>query len=461
MKTLSVKNFAKKVLGISACLFVGASLSSSSAYATKMTRNWDRIELRSELANPVVEAGQKQTTFLKVSLKGFSLENANERTPANIAIVLDKSGSMNGEKIQSAKQAARMAVDLLNDNDILSIITYDSTVNVIVPATKVSDKQSIHRAIDKMSANGNTALFAGVSKGAAEIRKFIDKDRVNRVILLSDGQANMGPSSPTELGDLGASLSKDGISVTTIGLGTGYNEDLMANLAGYSDGNHAFVENAADLAKVFKYEFGDVLSVVAQDVEINIRCGNGVRPIRILGRDGTILGQNVRTTMNQLYSDQEKFVLIEVEVPAGRAKEEISVADVSISYQNMQSRQKDNLADNMKIAYSASQEEVKKALNAPVVSTATKQIVNESSKKALKLRDQGLAKEAQAILQESVSFSRSQGALLGGEAEEELNSLSDEVAVDADNIVKQEDWNKNRKELKAKQYNVEKQQSYK
>ena len=75
--------------------------------------------------------------------------------------------------------------------------------------------------------------------------------------MLSDGQANVGPSSPTELGDLGASLSKDGITVTTIGLGTGYNEDLMANLAGYSDGNHAFVKDAEDLARVFKYEFGD------------------------------------------------------------------------------------------------------------------------------------------------------------------------------------------------------------
>mgnify|MGYP003380095548 CR=1 FL=1 len=76
--------------------------------------------------------------------------------------------------------------------------------------------------------SGSTPLFAGVSQGAPELRKFLDKNRVNRVILLSDGQANVGPSSPNELGRLGLSLGKEGIAVTTIGLGLGYNEDLMA-----------------------------------------------------------------------------------------------------------------------------------------------------------------------------------------------------------------------------------------
>lgn len=465
-KSFSTKiSITKKILGASACVLLGSILSSASVTAKSITysssNNPQIVKLSAELASPIIEAGRKQTTFVKVALTGFKLEDSNERTPANIAIVLDKSGSMQGEKLRNAKKAARMAVDLLNDNDILSIVSYDSTVNVLVPATKVSDKRAIHRAIDRMGSSGRTALFAGVSKGAAEVKKFLDKDRVNRVILMSDGQANVGPSSPTELGDLGASLSKDGITVTTIGLGTGYNEDLMANLAGFSDGNHAFVKDAEDLAKVFKYEFGDVLSVVAQDVEIIIRLKNGVRPIRILGRDGSILGQTVRTSMNQLYSEQEKFVLIEVEIPAGKANQKVGLADVSVNYQNMQSRQEDKLADNMIVAYSESKEEVKQALNAPVVSAATKQVVNENSKRALRLRDKGQLKEAQIILQESVGYSRSQGALLGGDAEEELNRFSEEVAEDARVIVEKKDWNKNRKLLKAKQYRSEKQQSYK
>ncbi len=459
MKIISLKNIVKKLVGVSACLFLGGLMSTASVYAKTFVS--ETVQLRAELSSPVIEAGRKQTTFLKVALTGFKLEDSSERTPANIAIVLDKSGSMGGEKLRSAKEAARMAVNLLNENDIISIISYDSTVNVLVPATKVSDKRAINLAIDRMRSGGKTALFAGVSKGAAEVRKFLDKDRVNRVILLSDGQANIGPSSPSELGNLGASLSKDGITVTTIGLGTGYNEDLMANLAGYSDGNHAFVKDAEDLARIFKYEFGDVLSVVAQDVEIIIQCKNGIKPIRILGRDGTILGQTVRTSMSQLYSEQEKFVLIEVEVPAGKAKQEVSLADVSVNYQNMQSRQQDKLAENMKVAYSASKEEVKRALNAPVVSAVTKQVVNADSKRALRLRDAGKLQEAQSVLKASAAYSRSQGALLGGAAEEELNSFSDDISKDADIIVQKKEWNANRKMLKAKQFRSDKQQSYK
>ena len=87
------------------------------------------------------------------------------------------------------------------------------------------------------------------------------------------------PDSPAALGDLGASLGKSGISVTTIGLGLGYNEDLMVRLAEKSDGNHAFVENSRDLSRIFEYEFGDILSVVAQDVKIKINCLPGVKPV--------------------------------------------------------------------------------------------------------------------------------------------------------------------------------------
>ena len=120
-----------------------------------------------------------------------------------------------------------------------------------------------------------------------------------------------------ELGQLGQSLGKEGMSVTTIGLGLGYNEDLMSKLAIKSEGNHYFAENATDLARVFDKELGDVLTVVAQEIVVRIECARGIRPVRALGREADISGQRVTATLNQLYSEQEKYVLIEVEVPAG------------------------------------------------------------------------------------------------------------------------------------------------
>lgn len=418
------------------------------------------IVLKTEVSSPVLQAGTQQSTYVKVGLTGFTLDGRIQRSSANVAIVLDKSGSMNGEKMHRAKEAAMLAVDLLNNNDIVSVISYDDTVQVLVPATRATDKTAITSAIERMNADGSTALFAGVSKGAAEVRKFLDKERVNRVILLSDGQANVGPSSPTELGELGASLSKDGITVTTIGLGHGYNEDLMTNLAGYSDGNHAFVENADDLARVFQYELGDVLSVVAQNVTIQIQCADGVKPLRLLGRSGDIAGQTVTTRLNQLYSEQEKYLLLEVEVPEGQANQSRDLVDVKVVYHNMHHQQRSELNDALTVRYSDSNADIQAGLNQAVVAEATKQVANESSKAAVRLRDEGKTEEARSLLEQSADFVRQQASKLLGSSRSELEAYGAEVETEADMMADEQDWTRHRKELKAKQYQLEKQQTY-
>jgi Ca-activated chloride channel homolog len=100
----------------------------------------EQVKLNVQLAKPVLEAGKKQTTFVKIGMTGFQLAKEADRAPVNVSIVLDKSGSMQGQKIVQAREAAKMAIGRLNANDIVSVVLYDSTVKVLVPATKVSDK---------------------------------------------------------------------------------------------------------------------------------------------------------------------------------------------------------------------------------------------------------------------------------------------------------------------------------
>lgn len=415
------------------------------------------INLTTSLATPVMSADQSQKTFIKISLEGFKQEQSVERIPANIAIVLDKSGSMQGEKILQAREAAIMAINRLSDQDIVSVVSYDSRVQVVVPATRVSDKHQIARAIRNIHANGNTALFAGVSKGAQELRKFLDLNKVNRVILLSDGLANVGPSTPNELGQLGLSLAKEGMSVTTIGLGLGYNEDLMTQLAGYSDGNHAFVENAEDLASIFQYEFGDVLSVVAQGVNIEIHCKNGVRPLRILGREAQIRGNRITTRMNQLYSEQEKFIILEVEIPAQSETQNLEVADVGVSYTNLYSKQAQSLRNTVLASFSQSKKQVKEAVDVKTYEAAAEQVANEESRRAIELRDQGDIEAAKSVLKQNAIYLDNLGQSL---ASPKLLEQKAEALQDAEELESDQDWNKKRKELKERQYKRATQQSY-
>ena len=415
------------------------------------------IKLDVSVTNSWLFADENQKTYLKVGMTGFELINDQERTASNIAIVLDKSGSMDGDKIERAIEAAMLAVDILDDNDILSVITYSDSVEVLVPATKVTDKLFIKRKIASIQSGGSTALFAGVSKGADEVEKFFDRNKVNRVILLSDGLANVGPESPAALGELGTSLRRMGISVTTIGLGLGYNEDLMVRLAQKSDGNHAFVENSRDLSRIFEYEFGDILSVVAQNVNIEIDCKEGIHPIRILGRDADVIGNKVYTSLNQLYSNQEKYFLLEIEVDPFSEGESVGIADVEMSYSNMVTRKKENLSGSGYITFTKNSEIVEENIDKETMVSVVTQIAAEKSEEALRLRDEGDILGAQAVLNASSDYLMEQAEILEAP---ELAGYGAEYEEDAEMIADDEQWSSTRKKMRDDQYEVQNQQSY-
>lgn len=438
------KNGMILIMLVFACVVTGAASAQEVLFETSVS-------------TPFMLAGQSNTTYLKISLTGFDIGDRRERPPVNVSIVLDRSGSMEGEKIERAREAAKMAVDLLGPQDIVSIITYSDTVSILVPATRVSDRRYIRRRIDTIYADGSTALFAGVSKGADELAKFFDTNKVNRVILLSDGLANVGPDSPGALGDLGASLRKSGISVTTIGLGTGYNEDLMVRLAEKSDGNHAFVENFRDLSRIFEYEFGDILSVVAQDIEIEVKCGPGVRPIRVLGREAEIIGSSVVTSINQVYGGREKYVLLEVAVDPRNAGEEISMAEISMSYNNMMTQKRDAFRRSVEAGFTANRGTVEDNMDKPTMVSAVTQIAAERSAEAMALRDEGLVEDAKAAVQANSMFLQQNAAELDSD---ELAGYGAAMAEDAESLESEEEWAVTRKRMVDDQYEKSSQQSY-
>ncbi len=416
----------------------------------------ERVRLDVSLGTPVMLAGSTQTAYLKIGLAGFPLEG-ERRTPANVAIVIDRSGSMAGEKLARAKDAAIMAIDRLGPDDIVSVVAYDHNVKVIVPATRVRQRGEIYRRIAAIREGGNTALFAGVSKGAREVRRFADVNRVNRVILLSDGLANVGPSSPGDLANLGWSLAKEGISVTTLGLGYDYNEDLMVALARSSDGNHAFVENAADLARIFSYEFGDVLSVVAREVEVTIRCAPGVRPLRVLGRPAEIYGGTVVARLNQLYASQEKFLMIEVQVPAQLAGSRLEVATVDVRYANTLDHTTDVLGAAAAASFSAAMADVDRFRNDGVLVASVELIANETSKRAVELRDQGKVAEAEGLLDNNAAFLDDNARRYKSKR---LEQGAKKQRAAKPKLANPYDWNAQRKEMRDDQYELDMQQAF-
>ena len=360
-----------------------------------------QIQVRSELSSPIILEGTPETNYLKVSLSGQNIDS-QKRVPINLAIVIDKSGSMSGQRIEKAREAAILAVNMLNENDTLSIVAYDSKARVIVPATKVDNKLRIIGLINEnIYAEGGTALFAGLSKGIKQVENQLTKDKVNRIILLSDGQANIGPSSVDELSQLAIIAAKKNIAITTLGIGSDYNELLMSSIASYSDGNHVFVNNSADLENVFVHEFTDLMSAIAQDVVITIQLKNGVKPVRLLGRDGVIKGNEITVKMNQLFSNQEKYVLLEVIPDKGKVGQEKTLAQVDLKYDNLLENKTENETQEVRISYTKDKKMVDDAIHHDVVVETELQKVALENEKALELYNQGKRDEAQQLLREN------------------------------------------------------------
>jgi Ca-activated chloride channel family protein len=450
------RSLGRAALGVLTLGLVALGLTSAGHAEPDVRDGNAAIQVDARQSHPVVLDGQRTTTYIKVGLTGAPIKKAKARAAVNVAIVLDRSGSMQGAKMVAAKAAARQAVDRLSDDDIVSVIAYDTGVEVVVPATKARDKESIRRGIDRLVPSGNTALFAGVSKGADELRKFLEAERVNRIVLLSDGLANVGPASPAELEVLGRRLGHQGISVTTLGLGLDYNEDLMARLARSSDGNHVFVERTEELARFFDLEFGELEAVVAQDVVVEINLAEGMRPVRVLGREADIVGQKVTARLNQVAAQREKFVLLEVEVAAGEAVSKAPMADIRIRYRDLASGEDATAVRTLTLDRTGNKDEVERRVDRAVMVEAVALIASERNQFAVVLRDQGKVEEARTVLQDNVKYLQKNSVQYKAP---KLKGMSEINFEDANNLDEKQ-WNRQRKSMRREQNRTDLQQSY-
>ncbi len=308
----------------------------------------ETLRLKIEPEQDYILSGSPQEVVVKIDLAASTKGDHHKRAPLNLAIVLDRSGSMSGAKIEKTRQAAMQLVDRLGPDDYLSVVTYSDSVEVLFPTQKVEDKERLKSRISRIQASGGTALYAGVRAGADEVEKYFSSKRINRVILLSDGLANVGPKSPSDLRQLGHQLSERGIAVTTVGVGDDYNEDLMAGLAESSDANYYYVKDTEKLSEIFAKELGELITVAAREIRIEITCPRGVKPIGLIGRPEKFEGQTAVVKLNQFSSGQQRYLFLKCQVES----EKPEIAQVSISYvDDLNGGRKESVSQNAKVRY--------------------------------------------------------------------------------------------------------------
>jgi len=228
--------------------------------------------------------------LLHIGIKGYDIDK--EDIPAsNLVFLVDVSGSMrNISKLGLVKQSLKLLLKQLDKDDMVSLVVYAGAAGVILEPTSASESVKIEQAIDNLTAGGSTNGEAGIIEAYAMAQKGYIENGINRVIIASDGDMNVGRFKLNELKELIEQKRKSGIALTTLGFGSGnYNYALMEQLADVGNGNAAYIDNLLEAQKVLVNEMSSTLLTIAKDVKIQIEFSPQVKEYRLIGYENRLL----------------------------------------------------------------------------------------------------------------------------------------------------------------------------
>jgi Ca-activated chloride channel homolog len=257
-------------------------------------------------------------------------QGAAKRTRLNLGLVLDRSGSMGGEKMKRAREAAEYCVDQLLPADRVSVIVFDEHVEVLIPSQEAVNKQEMKSRLAEVFARGTTALHEAWVRGGIQVSEHLDPEAINRVLLITDGLANVGETNTDRIVTQAKGLSDRGVSTSTIGIGEDFNEDLLVPMAQAAGGNAWHVERAEDMGRVFAVELKGLIAQVAHTVTLGLIPSDGVKLTDML--NDFELGETGRYKLPNLQAGSPLDVVVRLKVPAERVGARRHLLDLKLGY---------------------------------------------------------------------------------------------------------------------------------
>ena len=254
----------------------------------------------------LLRAGVRSTRYLLATVFAPTAPPRAERRPVNAALVLDRSGSMDGDrKFGLAREAVEQALRLLRPEDRFTLVVYDTEVDVLAPAVAASPeakRMALSRLLD-VGPRGGTDLHGGWTTAAAQIGAQLRDDAITRALLLTDGLANHGVTEHRVLVDKAAELRRFGVATSTFGVGADFDERLLRDIAHEGGGNFYFIETPAQIADLLTSELGEALEVVAREAVLHLTLPDGAE------------AEPLRVILGDLSSAQELPVVVKIRFP--------------------------------------------------------------------------------------------------------------------------------------------------
>ena len=248
------------------------------------TKPGTALEVTGRLSHGTIPSASFDELYVEVSLAA-SERTPERRPPLNVALVIDRSGSMHGEPMVQAREAARTFVNGLGEQDRITLVAFDHESEVLVEPTAVTSegRRRLHAAIDRIHAGGTTNISGGLRDGFEAVERQATDEMVNRVILMTDGIPNVGIIDHDGLAGKTRSIRQRGITVSTLGFGPSYDARLMGAMAEEGSGYFRHISNSADLELAFSNELNSLRDTVASGIEVEIRPRPGVKIERVIG----------------------------------------------------------------------------------------------------------------------------------------------------------------------------------
>lgn len=336
--------YSKKWAQMSAAFMIvvlaGVGVFAKTSTHTPITLQGKGIGSQLVISQTKVLQGSDGEVYLKMTLTPDAelSGHASERKPTDFVVVLDRSGSMSEKnKMDYAHKAIESLLTQMKSNDRFTLVTFDNIVETPVTQQFVGKGAvaKIMTAVSDVTPRGGTNLADGLMEGVKFLKSStIDGNRVKRLIMISDGNANIGITNPVEIGQMAKNLASGEFAISTIGVGVDFNEQIMANIADYGMGNYHFLDKISEMDKILAGEFFGASQVVAQNLEVQLNL-TGVQLVDASGYPIEKNGSNYSFKPGHLYANQTKVVYLTLKVPTQNLGEySLGVANLSYRIQD-------------------------------------------------------------------------------------------------------------------------------
>lgn len=264
----------------------------------------------------VVAVETEDEVSVLLELTAPEADSAKTRAPAALEIVLDRSGSMSGDRLEAAKGAIESLIDRLDPSDSFGLVVFDDQVQVAVPAGPLNDKESVRQLVRGIYEGGMTNLSGGLMRGIQEVRRVKGQGSAT-LMLLSDGHANHGVTAPEALETVAAGARDKGVTTSTVGMGLDYDETLLSALSKGGAGNAHFAEEADAAGAAVASEVDGLLEQVAQACSLTVRPAGAVEMVRLFNDlPGVGIDGGFMVELGDFHSGEQRKLLLEIDVPA-------------------------------------------------------------------------------------------------------------------------------------------------